>query len=322
MKSEKVLLIGGSGFIGANITRALLSKGYEVHIATRNRELNWKILPVQDQLTIHHLDILNLEKLASIVGEVKPDGIINASRQGGYNSNENILETYVVNVSGTLNLLKASIKKVSWMIQISSSFEYGDKEGTVREIDSPEPINDYGLSKLYATNIFERVCGFHKIPGIALRVFQAYGPYEDNGRLLPYIMSSTISKKDILLKNPEVFRDFIYVDDVNNAVLKSIENMDHITDPQVINIGTGIATSVREIAEQAVKITNSNIKISVSNEKDARGESSMRSIVADVTKAKEILGWNPETNLSLNLRKYYFWMKENIRHYVNVGVVK
>lgn len=322
MKNEKVLLVGGSGFIGANIAHTLVNNGYEVHTISRNREPNWKIEPVKDQLNIHHLDILDFEKLASIIEKIKPNGIINASRRGGYNPNEDIMETYMVNVTGTLNLIKASIKKVSWMIQISSSYEYGDKRGTVREIDSPNPISDYGMSKLYATNIFERVCSFHKISGIALRVFQAYGPYEDNGRLLPYIMSSTISKNDIMLKNPEVVRDFIYVDDVNNAVLKSIEKIDRFTDPQVINIGTGIATSVREIAEHALKIANSNMKILVSGEEDTRREASMKSIVADITKAKETLGWNPETNLSLNLRKYHLWMKSNITHYTTVGALK
>lgn len=319
MKNESVLLIGGTGFIGSNIAHTLLKNGYEVHIISRKQKSNWRNITIQDQLNVHHLDIQNFENLVTLIKRIKPDGIINAARQGGYSSNEDILETYMVNVSGMLNLLKASVNNVLWMIQISSSFEYGDKSGAVKEIDSTNPVDDYGISKLYATNIFSKVCNFHKIPGVALRVFQAFGPYEARGRLLPYIMSSTVLNHDIILRNPEVYRDFVYIDDVNDAILKSIENMDHMAGTEIVNIGTGIATSVREIAKQTLRITNSRVKVSVSEEKDVRKGASMRSIVANITKAKEILGWNPETNLSLNLMKYYSWMKENINQYVEPG---
>ena len=315
MEKMKVLVIGGTGFIGINLSNALLDHGYEVHSISRGDE-NWKVSKISDSLKIHRSNILDVKDLTSKIEEIKPDGIINASRFGGYGPNEDATDTYLGNIGGILNIFKAAAKMSPWFIQISSSFEYGEKGGMVSENSAAEPISDYGLSKLYSTNIFLKLCKHYGIHGIALRIFQAFGPYEDEGRLLPYILSKIVVGEDIVLKHPKVFRDFIYIDDVNNAVLKAIDKIQHFDEPQVFNLGTGIETSIEEIANISSQVSHSTIKIASTDVNDARREASMKSLVADISKAKKLLEWEPSRNIRSNLYKYYCWMQQNIEHYL------
>ena len=315
MNSEKILITGGTGFIGANLLRYFLSKGYEVSTIVRNQSNLWRISDLTKYVDMINVGIYNSQKVLDLIKSQKPTIIINTMAFGGYHFETDVNSIINTNFNATVNLVEAYLKSNSnLLINTGSSSEYGFKDDPMSEWDILNPIGAYAVSKAAAT-MYCKSRSIEESKKIAtFRIFSAYGDYEESHRLIPYLVTSAIWKRKARLSRPTNLRDFIYIDDINKAYLKLIEMSDSVKNGEILNLGTGNESSVGDVVELLTKILNRDLDIEWSGEYARKADVS-KHWVANTKKLKETLNYTPETSLKDGLSKTYEWFIRNISKY-------
>ncbi len=292
----KALVTGGAGFIGSHLVDALIDKGYEVSIidnlSSGKREY------INPKANFFELDIRDFEKIRPIFEGM--DFVFHLAAIPRIPlSIEKPLETNDTNITGTLNVLVASKEAgVKRVIYTSSSSVYGEQsELPMKEDMFPRPLNPYALQK-YVGELYCRIFSeIYKLPTVSLRYFNVYGPRQPReGTYAPVIGIFLRQKAQGLpltvTGDGEQTRDFTEVSDVVRANILAMES-EKVGNGEVINIGAGENHSINEIA----KMVGGGIKYIPL----PPGE--MRDTLADISKAKELLGWEPRVKLEEGIKK-------------------
>lgn len=296
----KYLITGFSGFIGSHLTETLLASGNEV--IGIDRSIKWENIAefkLNPNLRIYHENILGI--ISDLFKDV--DYVVHmAALTRPQWSIDHPLETHEVNVTGTLKLLQyAKEYKVKRFILISSSNIYGDvdKYPTPEDIDL-NPMNFYALSKL----MDERYCQlFEKLYGLefnAIRPFNAYGTRMPITGIWTSAVATFINalKKDIpfeMFGDGNQRRDFVYIDDIVDQILLIISSKVH---GEVFNCGSGTNTSINELLALIRKLMGKKIE-----PKRNPPQFEPSQTLADISKAKKLLGWEPKIGLEEGLRR-------------------
>jgi len=315
METLKILITGASGFIGSNIVRHLLKENYEVYGGSRSSEITWRLRDISKEFVYIANDITEYKSLRDTIEKVKPDGIVNCAQYGAYAFEKKISDIYNINVSGLFNLLEISSEfNINFLINSGTSFEYSGSANKISEDAQAKPVSNYGVFKAAGTNLLSLYSNIKKMKLVTLRVFQAYGPYEAKGRLAPYVLCALLRNEPIRLNNPSLKRDFVYVKDIASAVEKSIKSMDRFQVHEIFNIGSGKSTSIKDFVLTGKKVLNSNSEIIFGNIA-GKPEDNVSQLIADNTKATNIMGWNPDYDISNGIKDFSAWMKERIDYY-------
>ncbi len=260
------------------------------------------------------------EELSDFFRSVKPDFLINAI---GAVQKKNIRDesfTWLGNFQSLINIT-AALKNWpdTFLIQLGSSFEYGRstlKNNPVNEESACEPVSEYGITKLLATEYLKYLGNNGILRSACIRIFNVYGQYENPERLIPDIVLKTLNGSKVVLKNPKVSRDFIHITDVVKVVKLIMAKEDHINDNkfEVLNVGTGKGHTVEEVANYVKDVTGSTLPIEVCPS-DIRAENSFPGPIADIKKAKSELGWEPRLTLEEGLKITVDWFKQHTQLY-------
>jgi UDP-glucose 4-epimerase len=212
-------------------------------------------------------------------------------------------EYNLVNVGGTVTLMEAmrdvGVRRV---IFISSGAIYGDQEiQPVREDATPQPRSPYAVSKLAAEYYVRTIGALWGIDTVSLRVFNAYGPGQHippvHAPVIPAFLRQAAANGTLVVTGDGTqSRDYVYVDDVVNAMVAAA--MAPEASQEIINVGCGRDTSIRELVRMVMDVTGTEPEV-VNNPRSDRGPSR---ICADISKAKQLLGYQPQVPLEVGLR--------------------
>ncbi|TAM36238.1 NAD-dependent epimerase/dehydratase family protein [bacterium] len=306
---KKILITGASGFVGANLARFLVNNGLSPHVFVRKDSDLWRIKDILGRIKVHILDISDGSATRVAVSRLKPEVVLHCAAYGGYHfqlDRDKIIRT---NLIGTINLLSACIKNgCECFINTGSSSEYGLKNKPMRESDLLEPVTDYAAAKAAATLFCGAIAKREKIPIVTLRLFSAYGPYEQGHRLIPSLILSCLKKDNPKLSSGSPVRDFVFIEDVVNAYMKAIAHKDKLSG-EIINIGSAREYSVREAAEKIIALSPHKVKPLWKKVVNPRIEPHRWQ--ADITKARKLLGWKPLFTFERGLKKSLEWFSEN-----------
>lgn len=302
---KKVLVTGGAGFIGSHLVDRLVREGYPVRII--DNLSSGKLENIQ-----HHIDT---NKVEFIQGDIRDAELVNKSVDAvGFVvhlaaiisvpfSVENPDLTFDVNIQGTHNLLVAATEKgVEKFVFISSCAVYGDPEANpVTENMKTNPISPYAESKLIA----ERYClsynQSNQLKTVVLRFFNVYGPRQSmnaySGVITLFINKVNQKEPLIVYGDGSQTRDFVNVRDIVDAILAAMRN--EKAEGEVFNIGSGKPTSINELAKTVLEL--GNVDLEIKYEKHRTGD--IEHSLADITKARKLLGYEPKVNLSDGLRE-------------------
>ena len=310
-KEKKVLITGGTGFIGANFVYKFLDLGYDVHLIVRPESRFWRIEPIKKKVKLHYINLFSAIEVEEFIKRLKPQIILNFAAYGAYPRKEKdeklIIET---NLLGTVNLVNALSKiKFKCFIHTGSSSEYGLKDKPMKETDSLNPVNLYGFTKAAATMYCQYMSRKLNLPIAVMRPFAVYGYFEDKDRLIPTIIKACLINKTLNLVNSNFVRDFIFIEDIIEAYLKAIKNIDKIKG-EIFNLGTGREKKISEVVEIIKRLTHSSIRPSYGKIKPAQIEP--QHWVANISKAKKLVNWQPRDNLKEGLKKNTEWFRKNL----------
>ncbi len=306
---SKILVTGGAGFIGSHIVDRLLEEGFEVtvidNLSTGRRE---NIAHRQNRKDFHYIkgDIRDTALIKKVVEDV--DAVFHeAALVSVPRSIENPLLANEINVSGTLNLLKACADaNVKRFIHASSTAIYGDGETLpLHEKLTPQPMSPYAVSKLAAENYVKIYYEVYGLNTVCLRYFNVYGPRQTyslySGVITIFINRLLKNEPPIIYGDGKQTRDFIHVLDVVEANVLALTKKTAIG--QVLNIATGNPTTINQLAAMLQQIIKTNLKPVYADSRPG----DIKQSYADITKAKKLLQYNPKMSLKNGLTQLVEW---------------
>lgn len=323
----KILIPGGAGYIGSHMVRLLQAHNHEVvvldNFSTGHR---W----ATENVEIVEADLLDFEQVNKTFINYSFDGVIHFAAKSIVS--ESVIDPgiyYRNNVVGTLNLLTAMIDNdVENLIFSSTAAVFGNPlEKMINEAHQKKPINPYGASKLAVENILQEFSKAYNLNYIIFRYFNAAGAdpsgsigeaHDPETHLIPNIFKAILAKNDQYLNiygdNYDTYdgtciRDYIHVNDISRSHLLGLEWLIQNKTSEDFNLGNGSGFSVKEVINSVEKILNQEIKYEVSE----RREGDPAILVADSTKAQNILNWKPEYSSIISiLETAYNWHKRNV----------
>lgn len=303
MSKNKLLIIGGSGFIGRYIAREALKKKYNVTILHFSK----KKKNFLNNISYINSDINDLKKIKKILKLNKFDYVINA---GGYidhsstkTSKENILNTHLNSITFIVDLLSEQIQFKKF-IQISSSDVYSTSQGKSIEGNCEIPFSFYGYAKLSMDHYLTTIFKLKRFPFTSFRLFITFGECQDSNRLIPYIITNALRNKKIIISDPDQIRDFIYIGDISKIIVSSLKQKK--VNGKIINLGSGRGVKVSKLAKIICKKLNFN-KLVLKTNKDGNIK---RKSVADISLARKILNWKPKNKLIQDIDKTILYYKK------------
>jgi UDP-glucose 4-epimerase len=303
---SKIVVTGGAGFIGSHIVDRILKEGYETVVIddlSQGRLENISQHLENEKFKFLKADIRDLEKVEPIIKDADAifheAAVISVSR-----SLEDPAYTNDVNVAGTLNLLKASLNSnIKKFIYASSCAVYGEAESPRQSEENPtSPRSPYAVTKIAAENyckLFNRLYG---LEAIILRYFNVYGPRQSygpySGVITKFIDRLIRGEPPVTYGDGEQTRDFVDVSDIVEANMLTLQRTSVPSDP--INIGTGTATSIKDLANLLIDITGRK-HLKPAFDQPRTGD--IKHSCADIGKARRVLGYEPKVPLREGLVK-------------------
>lgn len=301
------LLTGGTGFVGANLARRLLRDGHGVHLVVRPEHAGWRIEEIRNDIQLHMIDFSDTKSVSKTLAEIKPDWIFHLAAHGAYSWQKDALEIARTNFIGTVALVEAALKTgFESFIHTGSSSEYGFKDHAPSENEWLEPNSDYAVAKAAATLFCRQRAQAHKAHIVTLRLYSAFGPYEDPNRLMPNLIRHGLKGELPALVNPDTARDYIYVDDVCDACIVTAQKRP----PEfgaVYNLGTGVQTTLREVVGAARRLLCISAEPQWGSMPSRIWDTSIW--VADNRKIKSELGWHPQFSFPQGFQRMVEWYR-------------
>ena len=259
---RRIVLTGATGFVGANLARALLIlPDIELCITTRQSSDKWRIAEVSsDFYRMDYIDLTNREEVFAYIAEVKPQLIYHVATYGGLPDQTDAEATIRSNLQATMHLIDAAVvHNVEQFIHTGTSSEYGVKHYPMREEDICHPLSLYGISKLAATHYVSLIGKTSPMKTCTLRLFSPYGPYEAPSRLYASIVNALKNNEQPRLSRPSSVRDFIPIKQVTDIYIRMAQ-VDYKSG-SIINVGSGKQQTLADFYRTiAAELGKSNIE--------------------------------------------------------------
>lgn len=306
---KRIIITGATGFIGANLTRRLLLQEHDVHILVRQKHASWRIDSLKPKLNIHEVDFMDKVALTSVIGEIKPDWVLHLAVYGAYSWQNNLSIMIQTNILSTINLIESCLDVgFGAFINTGTSSEYGFKSNPHKEEDALDPNSFYAVTKASASLFCRYVAQSRKANIVTLRLYSAYGPFEDPNRLVPTLILEGLNGSLPKLVSPEASHDFIYIEDVVDAYLHAAESANQLPGA-IYNVGTGKQIYLRDVVE----IVRKTLKIEAEPKWSTMSNRiwDTNAWVADNRKLREGLSWQPRHSFEEGFKKTLAWFLEN-----------
>jgi UDP-glucose 4-epimerase len=237
----------------------------------------------------------------------RPQWVFHLAAHGAYSWQTNAAEILATTLASTVRLVDAAVG-VEALVHAGSSSEYGPKDHAPSEDELLDPTSAYGAAKAAATAYCRQVAHSRDAHVVTLRLYSAYGPYEEPRRFVPTLLVHALDGTLPPLVAPETARDFVYVDDVCDAFVAAAAQP---TLPRgtVLNVGTGRQTTIAEAVAAARELFAVDVEPSWETHAPRPWDTDLW--VADPTRARELLGWEATTAFPDGLRATAAWLRES-----------
>lgn len=332
VSNKKILVTGGAGFIGSYICKRLLIDGAEVVVLdnfSTGKIDNLK--EIKDQITVIKGDIRNIKDV--MMATENCDVVVHEAFPYGAHTREVDTQFVDSGAIGTSNVLRASLERdVKKVIYASSVAVYGQQKYLPMDEDHPkDPFLPYGATKY----VGELYCStFYKVYGlntVSLRYFNVYGPKYatfDHSAMIYFLEGIIKDKPPLIYGDGTQVRDYTYINDAVEGTMLAIKK-DVAGKGDVFNIGEGKGTQIIDLARKIIKMSGKDFEPLFARLDEYRhikqglpygvtkkingGYLDTRNYIADISRAKRMLGYNPCTNLDDGIKATLEWMINNVK---------
>lgn len=314
---EKVLVTGAAGFIGSNLVGALLAKGYKVAgvdnfddlYEPKFKEENIRSFSDSPNFKFEKADVRDLPTMRGVFEREKPDYVVHLAARPDTRDAVKSPQIYIdINITGSVNILELSKDHgVKNLVLASSSSVYGNTEEVPWREDfaADRPLSPYGATKR-ADELL--AYSYHHNFGLnitCLRYFNAYGE-KNRPTMVPYIWGLAILRGEEIEISGDGSRsrDYTYIGDVVDATIKAMEKPLGF---EILNVGNSSPVSLNELLKVFEKVVGKSAKV----KSRPSNKASVESTYADISKAKELLGWEPKTNIEEGVSRLVDWLRKS-----------
>jgi UDP-glucose 4-epimerase len=313
MNGKRVLVTGGSGFIGSHLVHRLIADGAKVAVTVRygNVMKNERLRDCWDDIQVIESDLRNRGALEAGFREFPAEVVFHLA---AYNhvgqSFVQVEECFDVNAKGTANLLDMC-SGTEKFIYMSTSEVYGHQtEVPFVETMCPEPISPYAITK-YAGELYchmkQRIGGQTSV--VMLRPFNTFGPYQSAKAVIPELIVNCLRGETIHTTLGEQTREFNYVDNIIDGLVSAASHPGRVEG--VMNLAGGEEIAIRDLVNKIAELTNTRSKIEIGALPYRPTE--IWRMFADSSRARETIGWQPRVRLEDGLVKTIAWFREYYR---------
>lgn len=291
-KKKKILVIGGTGFIGYHLIKKCLKKNFKVFCISTSKptprykfkKVNYIICDIRDKKNLkkkikdHYNYVVNL---------------------GGYVDHSKLIKTFTSHYNGCINIAEIfKTKKIECFIQLGSGLEYGKNNSPQKENLKCSPKSNYGLAKYKSSKYLLKLYKLNNFPCTIVRLYQAYGPYQKFNRLVPSVIKSCLLNESFPCTNGIQKRDFLYIDDLIDLIFKIFKSKE--IRGEIVNAGSGQPIKVKQLIELIKKYSKAG--------KPQYGKIKMRkdeilNMYPTINKAQKILKWKPKISIHYGIKK-------------------
>ncbi|WP_217570751.1 NAD(P)-dependent oxidoreductase [Mesorhizobium sp. GbtcB19] len=306
---QRVVVTGGSGFVGAGLVRRLLSMDWQVDLLLRPAFTTWRVPAGQKRLSTHLVDLTDASSVGTLLQRLRPRYVFHLAAHGAYSWQTDSARIASTNLEATRTLALASLEAgIEAFVHTGSSLEYGRKRHAPFEDAPAEPEGAYAISKAAATAFCRDLARQSGVRIPTLRLYSVYGPWEEPRRLVPSLLLHALAGQWPPLANPDTARDFVWLEDVIDALI--IAATRPLTDPGAIfNIGTGRQTTLRKIVDLVRGMTGCKAEPHWQSMPDRNWDTDVWQ--AETRRAAAELGWSAQTTLRTGMRKTMEWLRED-----------
>lgn len=304
-----VLVIGGTGFIGSNLIKKLIEKGFNVYAYIRP-ESSIGCRRLEKYIGIKYI-YSSIEELKSLNNLPKFDICFNIAAYGVDYMQQNILEMIEGNIKFLVEIIDFCEKNnTRLLVNTGTCFEYGCNDEThINEEGKLNPNSLYGASKVAGLIVANTYAKIKNVNMITVRPFGIYGPDEGMHKLVPQLIETIIKNKELDMTSGEQVRDYLYVDDLAEAYIE-LSLSKNIRFYQVYNVCSSQEITIRQLAHKLCKISDYDESRFNYGAVPYR-ENEVMYFVGDNSKIYNTIGWKPKVLLEDGLKLTLNWYKEN-----------
>ena len=303
-----IVIFGAGGFIGSNLFRKILQERDDVYAITSKPFIPWRIDDLREDKIIH-ADITDKSSLQRLFQQHQFKTIFHLAAYGAYAKQSDVKLIYQTNIIGLLNLLEtAATYSIKAFVHAGSSSEYGLNCKEPLENAELIPNSHYAVTKAAAANMVKYYGTLLQVPIVNLRYYSIYGEYEEPDRLIPQIIERGMQLQYPPLVQPDISRDFVYIDDALYATLLASNADFSIIAGKSINIASNIKTTISDIAATAKDIFTIPADPIWGDFINRKWD--LKEWYGNATLANKLLNWKASVTLKEGLIKTYNWQKE------------
>lgn len=301
-----IVVVGSSGFIGSNLMAALLHYRDDVVGLSRSTS-SWRQKALSLEASTRET---GNDSVIETLKRINPGTIFNLSAYGAYPDQQDLTRSVEVNIGLTRQLVDWCTKKQAIFVHAGSSSEYGLNSDGPLESGATSPNSLYALTKLSGSLLVQNAILSDKARASVLRLYSVYGSLEDPRRLIPTLVREGARKRFPVFGMPSTSRDFIFISDVVEAFCEVASALASEKVPPVLNIGTGIATTLQEVAKTADKVFG--VSESPVFGPDLR-DWDVGLWRASTDLARDAIGWESKISFEEGLRRTWDWYSTDAR---------
>ncbi|MCC6350569.1 MAG: NAD-dependent epimerase/dehydratase family protein [Candidatus Eisenbacteria bacterium] len=303
---REILVTGGAGFVGSHLVRRLVRDGARVTVLTQPGAPIAALAEVAGRVTLVEGDLVESASLEQAIGLLAPEVVFHLAAWTGGRSRPDDPGAWRlslrVNLEGTLNLLvslAAGRTRPKRIVRTGGMEEYGAGPAPFREEQREHAVSPYSASQVAATQVAHALAAQWNLPLVTLRPALVYGPGQDESFFLPSLVRACVEGRDFAMTSGEQAVDFVFVDDVVEALIASATR-DGV-EGEILNAGSGREITLRDLAERVRALSGSRARLLFGARPERAGEASHRWM--DSRRAARLLEWSARTKLDEGLRR-------------------
>ena len=302
--SEYILLTGGTGFVGSHLLEKLLNLNKNVILLKRSFSDPWRINKFieNENLIVKNIDE---ESVDEIFNQYSIIGIFHLASNSQRELNSNIISKMIdSNIKFPTQLLENSINNnVKFFINTGSVYEYELNNPPISEKTKIRPFNLYASTKTAFEDILKFYSANYDLNCSTLKLFTPYGPKDNENKITPYLIISSMKKEKIHIKSPNKTLDLIYIDDVINSYITVMNNISKFNEYDSFNIGMGVGTRIKDLLEIIESNLGKNKNVTYGNLEDDQ-------VWCSNKKINKKLRWKPKIKIEEGIKRTIDYYKK------------